>query len=431
MYFENLGLPDMQIAKLISMRTALLLAVLAAVHRPCFGQAYPNQVPSRPYCDEMPGRSQCDAMPIPYPPPADGECRNPSRYTPPCEKAPPEQPREAPRPTPPPTPRPAPAPQPQYEETGYYQAGPRSGVVEGASGAYGFRGGAITLPRLRLELPSFELPSIFHASHGARMHVRESIAPWVSTGFQRVTSAVSAPQTRAREAAPPEEEETPRPRSADEQDCDALKAKYEEKIEELNRKLDECDRMRRSIEQSICDQSRNLPGRVPVQQGPECIPPGPGHAVPGRPQCPPGVDYCPVPPNRTAPPTGTAPPNQSQPSMLPAPAAGGPAAHAGQPQVRAHYPAPHSQQHAYSDHPQAGVVTQHAAPPAGQQALLQRPVSRQPNNAPVAAQGLLRMVNPHGVEDVFRQANPNVVPASHLGTPRGNLQPRLEPVPQF
>lgn len=399
----------MQIAILIPMRNIVLLAALAVVPQACFGQFYRDQVPSRLHCDEMSP---------PYPPPGDREFPDHYRSAPPCEKRPPEQPCDAPRPVPPPTPRPAPAPQPNYQETGYYQAAPRSGVVEGASGTFGFRGGALTLPRLRLELPSVELPSFYRASHGASMRIRESVAPWVSTGFQRITSAVSTPQMRSGDAAPPEEDAEPQPRSTADKECDALKAKYEEKIEELNRKLDECDRMRRSIEQSLCDQSKIVPNRFPTRQKPQCIPPGPGPAAPGQPQCPPGTEYGPL------------PAQQSQPHLLPAPPAGGAATNQRQPQTDAPAQEPQASLYMHSDRSPSGFAAlRRAAPTAGERASLQRSIGSHPSFEAAAPQALHQVAGRS--DEPFREANPNVVPVSHLGTPRANDYPRLKPLPDF
>lgn len=222
------------------------------------------------------------------------ECREQPRSVP-------EQPRDAA------APRPA-APPSELRETGFYQAGPRSGALEGGHSTFGFRGGALTLPKIRLELPSIELPSFFRTSYAAKMRVAESEAPWTSTGFQRVTYAEEAAQGRGADPQP-DARDTAEPRAAAPAD---LKAKYEAKLEELCRKIEACEQMRQQLEQSLhCP-----PPYVPA---PHCAP-APPPAAPSAPtaSCVPGHSCAPLPhaaaPHATGRPHATTPP---RPAGLP------------------------------------------------------------------------------------------------------------------
>ncbi|MFM9068787.1 MAG: hypothetical protein ACKOUR_15865 [Planctomycetota bacterium] len=62
---------------------------------------------------------------------------------------------------------------------GTYVAPPRSGVTVGESRGWGVNGMAITLPSIRLAMPSIELPSLYRASRGAHMRVDSATAPFV------------------------------------------------------------------------------------------------------------------------------------------------------------------------------------------------------------------------------------------------------------
>ena len=200
-----------------------------------------------------------------YMPPRQHNCLPPCRHNcqPPCQPGctcnTPTQPRSLPE-QPRAVPRSAPAPQTSYRETGFYQAGPRTGGVEGASNSLGIRTGAISLPRLRLEMPTFELPSLFRTSLGARMHVSDSEAPWVSTGVQATraeTASYSASRSADVPAAPRSsaEPETPKDqsksRALDGEECADVKREYEAKIQELKKKIEKCDQLRKCIEDSL------------------------------------------------------------------------------------------------------------------------------------------------------------------------------------
>lgn len=239
-----------------------LLAALTVAPNSASGQIFGNRAPVQPHCDDSPRpyASGCRCAT-----PCQGVCARP------CAETPPAKPRDAE------VPRPAPAPQATLRETGYYQAGPRTGALEGASSTLGFRGGAITLPRLRLELPSLELPSFFRSSHTAKMRIAESEAPWTSTGYERVAWASEEPQQRAAEP-PPQE---PRARAAEDDACEELKARYEQKIAELDKQILACEQLRKDLERTL-----SAP-RTPAP------PPVPGHAAP---HCPPAPAPLPHPP---------------------------------------------------------------------------------------------------------------------------------------
>jgi len=200
------------------------------------GHPYPQ-----PPCDANPYGTRapqaCNTAP---PGPACVKCPCPD-----CQRA---APRKADAPV---EPRQAPPPPPEMRETGFYQAGPRTGALEGPSSSLGFRGGALTLPKIRLELPSIELPSLFRSSHTAKMRVSESEAPWTSTGFERVAVSGYDQQARSAPAQARSDDEPKSARSGDDDEADKLKREYEKKIEELNRKIIECEQLRKSIESSL------------------------------------------------------------------------------------------------------------------------------------------------------------------------------------
>lgn len=62
---------------------------------------------------------------------------------------------------------------------GTYVAPPRSGVAVGESRSWGLNGLAITLPSVRLAMPSIELPSLYRASRAPHMRVDAATAPYV------------------------------------------------------------------------------------------------------------------------------------------------------------------------------------------------------------------------------------------------------------
>ncbi len=222
--------------------TALTLNPLIVSLPTALGQTYQQSGYSYPQspCDALPcGTQEPRAHNATLPGPTCAKC--------PCPDCQPGAPRKADGPA---EPRSAPPPPPEMRETGFYQAGPRTGALEGPSSSLGLRGAALTLPRIRIELPTIELPSCFRSSQTARMRVNESEAPWTSTGYERV--AVSGyDQARSAPAQARGADEPKASRSADDDEADALKREYEKKIEELNRKISECEQLRKSIESSL------------------------------------------------------------------------------------------------------------------------------------------------------------------------------------
>ncbi|MCA9222219.1 MAG: hypothetical protein KDA71_17945 [Planctomycetales bacterium] len=196
------------------------------------------------------------------------------------------QPRPAPTPT---QPRPAPGPPEEVitRETGFFQAGPRVGVSEGATTTTGVRGGGITFPEMHLRLPTIHLPCLVKYRHHAKMRVEASDAPWVSTGFENVAANRGVVASRAPVPAPrgaDTDDDQPRARDAD-ADCSGMRREYEQKIEELNRKIKDCDDLRRCIEDCLREypqmSARPLP---PVHQAPHSpVPNGPYNAPAGIP----------------------------------------------------------------------------------------------------------------------------------------------------
>ena len=67
---------------------------------------------------------------------------------------------------------------------GVYVSPPRSGRVEEAGSAFGIRGMSLTLPKIRLELPTIELPSIVRYGHTQRMRLDAANAPFMSMPAQ-------------------------------------------------------------------------------------------------------------------------------------------------------------------------------------------------------------------------------------------------------
>lgn len=143
----------------------------------------------------------------------------------------------------------------ELRETGFYQAGPRSGGFEGASGSYSIRGGGFTLPEIRLALPTFELPSLFRTRRSARMVYKGGEAPWVSTGFE-VVGANSVANRGARDA----NQGDARSRGSDEcLDLRRQKQEYQRKIEELDRQLEECSKMSLLLQERLRSQAAAVP----------------------------------------------------------------------------------------------------------------------------------------------------------------------------
>ena len=146
-----------------------------------------------------------------------------------------------------PTPRGGPEPQQEIvtRETGYFQAPPRTGAFEGASGSVGLRAGAFVIPEIRIPLPSIELPSVFRVRRGAKMRINPAEASWISTGFE------SRAVTRAGVVEQRSDEQSPKARSRSTEDCSQLKREYEQKIETLNRKIQDCERLKKCIEDCL------------------------------------------------------------------------------------------------------------------------------------------------------------------------------------
>ena len=179
------------------------------------------------------------------PVPADWPC--------PCKGSPDGVPREGPV-----QPREGPEqPVEQYEtrETGFYQAPPRTGAVQGPARSFGVNLGGFTLPEIRVRLPSFELPCINRTHQAARMAINPAEAPWVSTGSEtvRVGPPAAAGAYAARggpaDVAEVDEEPAPDTREGPEEDCRGARREYERKIEELNRQLEECERLKQALQQ--------------------------------------------------------------------------------------------------------------------------------------------------------------------------------------
>ncbi len=160
-----------------------------------------------------------------------------------------------PRPGPEPSePRPgAPEADTSLQETGFYQAGPRSGGFQGASGALGFGRGGITLPELRLKLPSIELPCLTRTRYAAKMRYEGGEAPWVSTGFRSVGDGVVAQRSGPREGDPREARgaDGDKESSRGVDDCEEVRREYEQKIDKLNEKLEQCDKLEQELESAL------------------------------------------------------------------------------------------------------------------------------------------------------------------------------------
>jgi hypothetical protein len=133
-------------------------------------------------------------------------------------------------------------------ETGFYQAPPATGSFQGPTRSFGIAGGAIVLPEMRLRLPSIELPCFHRVREGARMRVHAAEAPWVSTGFETVRVGPATPIAPDGPRSAPLDDS---PRQTKDESCDGLKQEYQRKIEELNRKLQDCEEMKKCIEQCL------------------------------------------------------------------------------------------------------------------------------------------------------------------------------------
>lgn len=163
--------------------------------------------------------------------------------------------------------RPRPGPEaPEEEEqvvqreTGFYQAPPRTGAVQGATRSLGVSLGGITIPEMRLRLPSLELPCCFRSQQSARMMIDSAQAPWVSTGVEtvRVGRGVAAAEgSRQRSATDTDtEDDETASRGAPETDCQGTKREYEQKLQELQRKIDDCENLKRCLQDCLSDYQR-------------------------------------------------------------------------------------------------------------------------------------------------------------------------------
>ena len=140
-------------------------------------------------------------------------------------------------------------------QTGFYQAGPRSGAFEGTSGSFGIRFGGFTLPEIKLALPTFEFPSLFRTRRSARMVYKGGEAPWVSTGFE-VVGANSVVNRGAGDA----NQGDARSRGSDEcLDLRRQKQEYQRKIKELDRQLEECSKMSLLLQERLRNQVPAVP----------------------------------------------------------------------------------------------------------------------------------------------------------------------------
>jgi len=139
-------------------------------------------------------------------------------------------------------------------ETGFYQAGPRSGAFEGPSQTMGLRGGGITLPEIRLLLPTIELPSCFRSSQHARMVYKGGEAPWISTGFQG-----PAEDQAGDRGAPSDEDATSRDADGKSMqhgdELSDLREEYQQKLDTLDRKLEECLNLSRRLDEHLRQQT--------------------------------------------------------------------------------------------------------------------------------------------------------------------------------
>lgn len=170
-------------------------------------------------------------------------------YQPPSQKD--AQPRNAPSPDT--QPRDAGDQPPQMRETGFYQAGPRAGAFEGPSGGVGLRGGGITLPEIKLGLPTIEFPSLFHSRRGARMVYKGGEAPWISTGFTAAkANSVAGRGTDDASSRAVDDEGGTRSRESDEcTEWRRLRDEYQRKLDELDRRLEDCNKMSRLLQERL------------------------------------------------------------------------------------------------------------------------------------------------------------------------------------
>ncbi len=199
--------------------------------------AAPNCVtPAGPHCDAAPG-----------------QCRGPCPYCkPPCpgeEERAPGQPEAA----------------PGMREVGAFVAPPRVGAMRSAVLRRGIEGGAITLPEIRLKLPSIELPCLFHSRTQARMEIEAAIAPWESHGYAPAVAAGEL--ARQREGAP---ESAPQRCSASERAAkeSAAAEDYARQLKEYERLLKQCEQQQNELRDCIRRCLENHPGAAPNGSAP-------------------------------------------------------------------------------------------------------------------------------------------------------------------
>lgn len=219
-----------------------------------------------------------------------------------CTEPPCRVPREAPptyddREGPPPSTNRGMPPGPETRELlgpqGTYVAPPRSGVTVGESRGWGVNGMAITLPSIRLAMPSIELPSLYRASRGAHMRVDSATAPYVENygqyagqvaGVPAMAMGVgmlpqmATPQTAPRSlpptdrslpptdrSGPPEEPaDAPRSRSLSPRDC--TKGQFSQTLaptdpqlsEELTARIQRLDLAERQLQEKMTRLQRHL-----------------------------------------------------------------------------------------------------------------------------------------------------------------------------
>ena len=251
----------------------------------CLGQGFFTA----PSCEVQPQNPSCASRPV---------CRNPNctkcrpkicvnvpntiRIERSCEKSC-EHPRGNPpeRGGPPPE-RGGPPPEENgggLQEMGAYIAPPRSGSTRGATNFQGIDGGSITLPEIRLRMPSIELPACFRSRAGARMHVDSAVAPWESHGY--VQTGVAAGDAALRQRIAELEEELKKnngqgrggsPGDAADKAAIASEAaaKHARDLEEYKDLLKECEeeqrRLRECIENCLKQHSGHGSGERSIQK---------------------------------------------------------------------------------------------------------------------------------------------------------------------
>ena len=117
----------------------------------------------------------------------------------------------------------------------FVQPPPTGTTVEGGR-SLGLRGMAITMPKLRLELPSIELPSLMHIRHSTRMRLEEADAPYMQAPARPAMPAMLRASGRG-ESAKEEDEPTEDPVSAAPES-----AREREAIDDLMKKKQELDK---------------------------------------------------------------------------------------------------------------------------------------------------------------------------------------------